>query len=137
MYILSDVIIFLAAGVSVVALCQWLGLGAVLGYLISGSLIGPYAFGLITETEIITLIGEYGVVFLLFIIGLELPLERIRVMRGPIFGLGLVQVLISTLLIFLVALWVNVLVPTALLIGAALSLSSTAVVLTLCLIEGG
>lgn len=131
MYILSDVIIFLAAGVSVVALCQWLGLGAVLGYLISGSLIGPYAFGLITETEIITLIGEYGVVFLLFIIGLELPLERIRVMRGPIFGLGLVQVLISTLLIFLVALWVNVLVPTALLIGAALSLSSTAVVLTL------
>ncbi|MBT5240643.1 MAG: potassium transporter KefB [Rhodospirillaceae bacterium] len=136
MHILADVIVLLAAGVSVVALFQWLGFGAVLGYLVAGSLIGPYAFGFITETEIITLLGEYGVVFLLFIIGLELPLERIRVMRGPIFGLGLLQILATGLLIFLIALWFDFPVETALLIGAALSLSSTAVVLALLSDQG-
>ncbi|NKB44496.1 MAG: potassium transporter KefB [Alphaproteobacteria bacterium] len=136
MHILSDVIILLAAGVSVVALFQWLGFGAVLGYLVAGSLIGPYAFGLITETEIVTLLGEYGVVFLLFIIGLELPLERIRVMRGPIFGLGLVQILSTAVVIFLIALWIDIPVAAALLLGAALSLSSTAVVLALLSDQG-
>lgn len=131
MHFLSDIIILLAAGVVVVALFQRLGLGAVLGYLVAGALIGPFAFGLITETEIIKLLGEYGVVFLLFIIGLELPLERIRVMRGPIFGLGLVQIIVSGALIFAAARWLGIPFQTALLIGAALSLSSTAVVLTL------
>jgi monovalent cation:H+ antiporter-2, CPA2 family len=136
MHILLDAIILLAAGVAVVALFQRLGLGAVLGYLVAGALIGPFAFGFITETETITLLGEYGVVFLLFVIGLELPLDRIRVMRVPIFGLGLSQILVTATLIFFTARWFDVPTVTALVIGAALSLSSTAVVLALLSDQG-
>lgn len=135
-HFLSDAIILLTAGVAVVALFQYLRLGAVLGYLVAGCLIGPYALGLITETGTITLLGEYGVVFLLFVIGLELPLDRIRVMRGPIFGLGLFQILVTACCISLVAIALGVSSVTALLIGAALSLSSTAIILTLLSDQG-
>lgn len=134
--ILIDVIVLLAFGVATVAIFQRLKFGAVLGYLVAGAIIGPFGLGLVTATETITLLGEYGVVFLLFIIGLELPLDRIRVMRGPIFGLGLIQILVSTLLIFLAAVWVGLPTSTALLLGAALSLSSTAVVLSLLSEQG-
>jgi CPA2 family monovalent cation:H+ antiporter-2 len=129
-HILPDVIILLAAGVLTVALFQKLGLGAVLGYLVAGGLIGPFGFGLVTANETITLLGELGVVFLLFIIGLELPLERIRVMRGPIFKLGLLQLVCTTAMIFGVARWLGIEIVAAAIIGASLSLSSTAVVLT-------
>lgn len=135
-HFLTDAIVLLTAGVAVVALFHYLRLGAVLGYLVAGCLIGPYALGLITETGTITLLGEYGVVFLLFVIGLELPLDRIRVMRGPIFGLGLFQILVTTCLIYAVALALGVPNITALLIGAALALSSTAIILTLLSDQG-
>lgn len=134
--ILIDVIVLLAFGVATVAVFQRLKFGAVLGYLVAGAIIGPFGLGLVTATETITLIGEYGVVFLLFIIGLELPLDRIRVMRGPIFGLGFTQIIISSILIFGAALWLGLPTSTALLLGAALSLSSTAVVLSLLSEQG-
>lgn len=134
--IILDVIILLAAGVATVALFQRLGLGAVLGYLVAGGIIGPFGFALVTATETITLLGELGVVFLLFIIGLELPLDRIRVMRGPIFGLGLAQIVLSTVAIFAVASWLGIPAVTAAVIGIALSLSSTAVVLALLSEQG-
>lgn len=131
-----DVIVLLAVGVATVAVFQRLKLGAVLGYLVAGAIIGPFGLGFVTATETITLLGEYGVVFLLFIIGLELPLDRIRVMRGPIFGLGFIQIAVTTTLIFLAAKWLGLPTSTALLLGAALSLSSTAVVLSLLSEQG-
>lgn len=134
--VLYDVIVLLAVGVATVAVFQRLKLGAVLGYLVAGAIIGPFGLGFVTATETITLLGEYGVVFLLFIIGLELPLDRIRVMRGPIFGLGFTQIVITTALIFAAALWIGLPTSTALLLGAALSLSSTAVVLSLLSEQG-
>lgn len=134
--ILIDVIVLLAFGVATVAIFQRLKFGAVLGYLVAGAIIGPFGLGLVTATETITLLGEYGVVFLLFIIGLELPLDRIRVMRGPIFGLGFTQIAVSGTLIFLAAMWIGLSTSTALLLGAALSLSSTAVVLSLLSEQG-
>lgn len=134
--ILYDVIVLLAVGVATVAVFQRLKLGAVLGYLVAGAIIGPFGLGFVTATETITLLGEFGVVFLLFIIGLELPLDRIRVMRGPIFGLGLTQIVFTTALIFAAALWLGLPVSTALVLGAALSLSSTAVVLSLLSEQG-
>ena len=84
-----------------------------------------------TDTGTITVLGEFGVVFLLFIIGLELPFERLRVMRGPILGLGLLQILLTTAMIFAVSTLLDMSITEAVIVGAALSLSSTAVVVTL------
>ncbi len=128
--LLTEVIILLAASVAVVFIFQRIGLGAVLGYLVAGGLIGPYGIELVTDTETITGLGEFGVVFLLFIIGLELPFERLRVMRGPILGLGLLQILITTALIFSVSISLGLSITEAIIVGAALSLSSTAIVIT-------
>jgi len=135
-HILNEIIVILAAGVLTVAIFQRLKLGAVLGYLVAGGIIGPFGFGFVTANETITLLGEFGVVFLLFIIGLELPLERIRVMRAPIFKLGLLQILTTMAVIYFVARVLDVPPLTAAVIGAALSLSSTAVVLTLISEQG-
>ena len=129
--LLTEVIILLAASVAVVFIFQRIGLGAVLGYLVAGGLIGPFGLELVTDTGTITVLGEFGVVFLLFIIGLELPFERLRVMRGPILGLGLLQILLTTAMIFAVSTLLDMSITEAVIVGAALSLSSTAVVVTL------
>lgn len=134
--LLAQIIILLAGAVVTVAVFQRLGLGAVLGYLCAGAIVGPFGLGLVTNTEAITLLGEFGVVFLLFIIGLELPLDRIRVMRGPVFGFGLTQIILTTAVMIAVALWLNVSLREAAIMGIALSLSSTAVVLALLADQG-
>jgi len=126
---LQSSVIFLSAAVVAVPLAQRAGLGSVLGYLLAGVAIGPWGFGLISDVEEILHFSEFGVVLLLFLIGLELNPKKLWQMRGPILGLGGAQVVFTTILIALVA---NAFVDTwqtSLVIGMGLALSSTAIAL--------
>ena len=129
-YLLEVIVILLAAVVSV-AVFQRLRLGSVLGYLVAGTVIGPTGLALVSDSETTRALGELGVVFLLFTVGLELPFERIKVMRGRAFGLGAAQVIVTAAVIAMVARLAGVSGPAALVIGAGLALSSTAIVLRL------
>jgi monovalent cation:proton antiporter-2 (CPA2) family protein len=126
---LHDVAIFLAAAVIAVPLSRWLGLGAVLGYLGAGIVIGPWGLKFITGVESILRISEFGVVLLLFLIGLELQPTRLWRLRAQVFGLGGAQVLITTLLLAGIALSLGLSAPAALVAGFGLAMSSTAFVL--------
>ena len=92
---LIDVLTILIAAVIMVSLSYHLRLGAVIGYLVAGALIGPHGLALVHDLENIRALAELGVVFLLFTVGLELPFSRIRVMRGRIFALGALQVVFT------------------------------------------
>ncbi len=127
---LIQTLIFLVAGVIFVPLAQRAGLGAVLGYLIAGFLIGPNGLALLGDNiEDIMHFAEFGVVMMLFIIGLELRPSRLWAMRVPIFGMGALQVGFTTLVLFLFALLLNLSWPQALALGMIFSLSSTAITL--------
>jgi monovalent cation:proton antiporter-2 (CPA2) family protein len=127
--ILQDATIYLAAATVAVVLSRKLGFGAVLGYLFAGVLIGPWCLRLITNVDNILHFSEIGVVFLLFIIGLELQPSRLWVLRRTVFGLGSLQVLITGAVLTGVARWFSLDWAPAILIGFGLSLSSTAFVL--------
>lgn len=128
---LTQVIVILFAAIIAVPLFRWLRLGSVLGYLVAGMAIGPFGLGLASEVETIQAIAELGVVFLLFTVGLELPLERIRVIGTRMFALGAAQVTVSALAIAFGA-WSLGLAPVAAaVVGGSLALSSTAIVLRL------
>lgn len=128
---LSDVLIFLLAAALVAVLSQRLKSSPVIGYLIAGILIGPFGLGFITDGDGARELGELGVVFLLFTVGLELPLERLRLIRGPVLLLGLLQILVTGVFCATVALYFGLGFNAAIIIGGALALSSTAVVLQL------
>ena len=123
---LLDAVVFLGAAVVAVPLARFLGLGAVIGYLAAGVVIGPWGLGLISEVESTLHFAEIGVVFLLFIIGLELQPSRLWALRKPIFGMGSAQILLSAIPIAAVALALGQSLATATLIGLVLALSSTA-----------
>ncbi len=128
---LFELIVLLGAAVVLVPLAKRFGLGMVLGYLGAGLVIGPWALGLVTDVENIKRIAEFGVVFLLFVIGLELQPSRLWALRQPIFGYGSAQVVVTAGLLAAAAM-VAGLPPTAsVIIGLALSLSSTAFALQL------
>ncbi|NOI15220.1 glutathione-regulated potassium-efflux system protein KefB [Vibrio hepatarius] len=126
---LQSSVIFLSAAVLAVPLAQRLGLGSVLGYLLAGVAIGPWGLGLISDVEAILHFAEFGVVLLLFLIGLELNPTKLLQMKGPILGLGGAQVVITTLLLASVAYLLGTSWQTSLVIGMGLALSSTAIAL--------
>ncbi|MCY1285416.1 Glutathione-regulated potassium-efflux system protein KefC [compost metagenome] len=125
--LLQAAVVFLFAAVITVPLAKRLQLGAVLGYLLGGVLIGPSVLRLVTDRESVAHVSELGVVLLLFIIGLELSPRRLWVMRRSVFGVGLAQVLLTALAIGAVA-WLVFARPlnTAAVLGFGLALSSTA-----------
>lgn len=131
MSLLSETAIFLAAAVVLVLIFKRLKLGAVLGYLSAGLIIGPWGLRFITEVESILGFAELGVVLLLFVIGLELQPSRLWVLRKSVFGLGGLQVSITTLAFAVIALAFGSPWQAALIIGVALSMNSTAFVLQL------
>lgn len=132
MNFLIEALVFLLAAIVVVPVCKRLGLSSVLGYLFAGLLIGPYGIGLIDQAEEVLHFAELGVVFLLFIIGLELQPRRLWVMRKSVFGLGSAQVVCTSAVIFAALFLVfQFNWAAALLIGFSLALSSTAFVLQL------
>lgn len=126
---LQSSVIFLTAAVVAVPLAQRLGLGSVLGYLLAGVAIGPWGLGLISDVNSILHFAEFGVVLLLFLIGLELNPKKLLQMKGPILGLGGAQVVITTLVIACVAYVVGTSWQTSVVIGMGLALSSTAIAL--------
>ncbi len=124
--------VFLAAGVIAVPLASRLGLGAVLGYLIAGAVIGPFVLGLVKNPESIMHIAEFGVVMMLFLIGLELEPSVLWRMRGPILGLGGLQVVVTAGVLAAIGFYVLALTwQASIAIGLILSLSSTAIALQL------
>lgn len=129
MDLLTVSFIFLAAGVIAVPIASRLGLGSVLGYLIAGALIGPFALKLIDNTQQIMHFAEFGVVMMLFLVGLELQPQVLWRMRKPILGLGGLQVVLSTVAITVAAKLLGLDWQTALAVGLILSLSSTAIAL--------
>jgi len=126
----SMAFIFLLAAVISVPLAKRLGLGSVLGYLIAGALIGPFVLGLVGEEgEDIMHFAEFGVVLMLFLIGLELKPSRLWQLRGPVLGLGGLQVGLTTALLGGIAMAAGWDWKPALAVGLSLALSSTAIVL--------
>jgi CPA2 family monovalent cation:H+ antiporter-2/glutathione-regulated potassium-efflux system protein KefB len=118
--------LFLGASVIAVPVFKRLGLGSVLGYLAAGAAIGPFGLGFVDDPETVLHFAEFGVVLLLFLIGLELRPKRLWVMRREIFGLGLAQVVITGALLTGVLMISGFTFATALVAGSGLALSSTA-----------
>lgn len=127
--LLLSVFIFLAAACVLVPISKLSGLGSVIGYLIAGVIIGPYVLGAITDPETILHFSEFGVVMMLFLIGLELKPRELWNMRGRLIGLGGFQVGVTTALITAAAYFLGRPLGEAVVIGMALSLSSTAIAL--------
>ncbi|KZD09687.1 monovalent cation:proton antiporter-2 (CPA2) family protein [Oceanibaculum pacificum] len=128
---IEDVLVFLVAAVLVAPLFSRLRFSQVLGYLTAGALIGPFGLGMIDDVEGTRALAEFGIVFLLFAIGLELSFERLRVMRRLVFGLGAAQVLVTGAAIAGISLTLGFEMAGALVIGGTLALSSTAFVIQL------
>ncbi len=124
---LALVVVVLAASVLSVGVCRRLGLPSLLGYLTVGMLLGPQAFKLIPDSAQARAIAEYGIVFLMFSIGLEFSLPQFRSMRRLVLGLGSAQYLLSLLLFALIALALAQSFASAVVLGAALAMSSTAI----------
>ena len=129
MSLIAQIAIFLGAAVVVVPLFNRLGMGSVLGYLAAGVLIGPWGFGAISEVTAIYHFSEFGVVLLLFIIGLELQPSRLWVLRRSVFGLGTAQVLVTGAALALAVWSLGIEIKAAAVAGLGLALSSTAFVL--------
>ena len=125
--LLLSVFIFLLAACLFVPLAKRLGLGAVIGYLLAGILIGPWALGLIDDPETILHFSEFGVVMMLFVIGLELRPSELWDMRGRLLGLGGAQVGLTLAAVAGVAYLLGYALGESVAIGMALALSSTAV----------
>ncbi len=123
--LLAVVVLMLAAAVSV-PFFRWLGLGSVIGFLTAGVVVGPWGLKITTEVETIRHFSEFGVVFLLFLIGLELRLEKLWGIRRLVFGLGGSQVMVTGGLIAVYAWAFNVPWNIALVVGFGLAMSSTA-----------
>jgi len=128
---LKLIVVFLIAAVIAVPLFRRLGLSAVLGYLAAGVMIGPHVLGLVSEVEDTLAFSEFGVVMLLFVIGLELSPSRLWVMRRQVFGIGALQVLLSTLAIGALLIPLDLGWKAVAILGMGLALSSTAVGLQL------
>jgi len=128
--LLTNALIYLGAAVLAVPIAKRLGLGAVLGYLLVGMAIGPWGLRLITRVQDILHFSEFGVVLLLFVIGLELEPKRLWSLRRSIFGWGGAQLGVCTALLFCTAALLGADWRTALIAALGLSLSSTAIALT-------
>jgi len=132
-------LLYLLAAVLGVVACRYLRLPPMLGYLAVGVVIGPNALALAKNADGVRHLGEFGVVFLMFVIGLEFNLPKLRAMRNHVFGLGLFQVLLTIVVTTLASLALAWLAPTlwgmswqsALAISSALAMSSTAIVVKL------
>src|SRR5512139_396234 len=100
---LSVALILLASAVGVAVLFRKIGMPAILGYLVVGALIGPHALGFVRATEDQRYLGEFGVVFLMFSVGLEFSLPQLMAMRRTVFGFGGAQVALTMVLAAVVA----------------------------------
>lgn len=129
--VLPLILIILAAAIVAVSVFRRLRITPVLGYLVAGVLIGPHGIGFIRDVDTIETLAEFGVVFLLFAIGLELSIDRLIAMRKHVFGLGTLQVVITAAIIWAGLNGAGLEPGEAFVLAGGLALSSTAVVLRL------
>ena len=127
--LLMQALVYLAAGVVSVPIAKRLGLGSVLGYLVAGAVIGPFALSLVGQQADVMRFAEFGVVILLFLIGLEVRPALLWRMRGTIFGLGGAQVAVTAAVVGGAAMMVGLPWKSALAVGFVMAMSSTAIVL--------
>jgi len=127
---LIQTVIYLTAAIIIVPIFKKLGLGSVLGYLIAGIIIGPYALELIHDPEHVLHFAEFGVVLMLFLVGLELETKKVWELRKTLFGLGGLQVGVTALIFTTIAHLLDFNWSTALVIGMGTAMSSTAIGLT-------
>mgnify|MGYP001114264514 CR=1 FL=1 len=121
------ILLLLAAAVLGVVICRSLGLPPILGYLLVGAVAGPHALGVLPDTDSAHRLAAFGVVFLMFTIGLEFSLPRLFAMKHIVFGLGLAQVLVTLLAVVVGALLWGVSWQASVALGGALAMSSTAI----------
>ncbi|SFC20526.1 monovalent cation:proton antiporter family protein [Pseudoalteromonas denitrificans] len=126
--VFSEIFSLLVIAVLLVWIFKRINLPPILAYLATGLIAGPYALGWITDYQEIHLVAEFGIVFLLFSLGLEFSIPKLVAMRHVVFGLGTAQVLISTFLLMLVAIMFGTSWLSAFSIASLLTLSSTAIV---------
>lgn len=131
-----SIVILLCAAVAIVAVCRMLRISPVIGYLVAGTIIGPHGLQLIKGIEATAGIAEFGVIFLLFIIGLELSFERLRSMRKHVFQFGTCQVVLTSLTFAALVIGVGGTLPQAIIIAGGLAMSSTAIVLQVIAEQG-
>src|SRR5690242_15783022 len=124
----AQVLILLAGSVFVVSLARRAGLPTTLGYLIVGLALGPHALAVVSDSSTTQLLAELGVTFLLFTLGLEFSFPRMIAMRREVFGLGAAQVIATTALFACIARGLDVPWLMAIVIGGAISMSSTAII---------
>ena len=139
-HVYSDALVLLGTAGVVIPLVRRFGLNPVLGYLGAGAILGPLGLGsfigsfpflywlTVVDAKNVSGIADLGIVFLLFLIGMELSYERLKSMRRLVFGLGGSQIVLSTAAIGGIAALVGNKAPVALILGACLALSSTAIV---------
>jgi monovalent cation:proton antiporter-2 (CPA2) family protein len=126
---LGTLVALLAATAIAVPISRKFGFGSIFGYLVAGIVIGPSGLRLVTDVEQISGVSELGVIMLLFLIGLELRPHRLWILRKPVFGLGLGQMVPTGILLALLVHGLGVAWPGAVVLGIGLGLSSTAIVL--------
>jgi len=126
---LTDMLVLLAATVLLVTVMRRLRLPAILGFLSVGMALGPYALALVPDTATTRTLAEFGVVFLLFTLGLEFSLPRMLAMRREVFGLGSLQVFLTGGAFALVGVLFGLPPVLAIVLGGAIAMSSTAIVL--------
>ena len=134
---LSDILALLLATVVIVPFFHAIRLGAILGYLAAGVILGPWGLEIISEIDVIRHLGEFGVIFLLFVLGIELKPDKLWRMRKMVIGLGAGQLFLTAIAIYGIAIWLGLSAKSAIIIGFGLALSSTAFCLKLLAERGG
>ncbi|MBS0398597.1 MAG: cation:proton antiporter, partial [Proteobacteria bacterium] len=126
---LLQILILLAAAVTVVALVRKIRLPGIIGYLLVGMLLGPHALALADNNAATQLLAEFGIVFLVFTLGLEFSLPRLVAMRWEVLGVGGAQVLLTTGVVAVIAMFAGHIAPfVAVVTGGAIAMSSTAII---------
>ncbi len=133
---LFEIVILLLSAVFIVSIFRVLRLSPALGHLAAGTIIGPFGLALISDIKTTSGIAEFGVIFLLFLIGLELSFKRLQSIRKHVFGFGSAQLLITGGLFTIVLLGLGTTTQASIIIGCGLALSSTAIVLQVVAEQG-
>lgn len=128
-HLLLNIVLLLTVAVIAVSLSRRLHFPPILGYIIVGLIVGPTGFGFIAKEETISLLAEFGIVFLLFAIGLEFSIAQMISMRKQVFGLGTAQVLITSVVVYIIGYLAGLDTNTNIVIAGAFALSSTAIVI--------
>ena len=124
---LLALLILLAAAVALAPLAKWAGLSTIIGYLAAGILIGPYGLGVLADSETIHQVADWGIVLMLFLIGLELHPAELWRMRSKLLGFGLPQLVLTAAILMVLLALSAVPWQAALIAGLALAMSSTAI----------